>query len=374
MKKWFQVYKAQTSLFSIRRLMQIFSCLIVLFIGLKFYLFVTQLEAGIIPSFERPPGVEAFLPISALVSLKHLLYTGEINTIHPSALVIFLIICMTALIVKKGFCSWICPIGLLSDLLAKLNRLVFKIKIVLPFSADLLLRTIKYGLAGFFVWTIFFKMPIQSIEQFIQSPYNRFADIKMLHFFTYISDTALIVIFVLFILSLVIPYFWCRYLCPYGAVLGVVSFLSIGKIKRNPSHCTNCGKCETKCPGLIKIRQKEHIHSSECTACMTCVQTCPEKKAIDFSIYPGNIQLGQTATALILVLMFFMGIFMAKVSGKWQNQITKPAYLRYVIQSTMPMDSTGQIDPEKMEKMMRAMKNIQAQRTQMNQSVKEKGD
>lgn len=372
MKKRFKVYKAQTSLFSIRRLMQLFSCLIVIFIGVKFYLFVIQLEAGILPKFERPPGVEAFLPISALVSLKHFLYTGEINTIHPSALVIFLIICITALIVKRGFCSWVCPIGLLSDLLAKLNHLAFKAKIVLPFSADLFLRTIKYGLAGFFVWNIFYKMPIQSIEQFIQSPYNRFADIKMLHFFTHISDTALFIILVLFIFSLAVPYFWCRYLCPYGAVLGVFSFLSIGKIKRNPSHCTNCGNCEKKCPGLIKIRQKEHIHSSECTACMTCVTNCLEKQAIRFSIYPAKIQIGQSALALILVGIFFTGISVAKASGKWQNKITKPAYLRYVIQSSMPWNSTDQIDPEKMEKMMRAMKKIQAQRIQMHKPVKER--
>jgi len=372
MKKWFQVYKAHTSIFSIRRLMQIFSCLIVLFIGVKFYLFVTQLEAGILPEFERPPGVEAFLPISALVSLKHLLYTGEINTIHPSALVIFLIICMTALIVKKGFCSWVCPIGLLSDLFAKLNHLAFKTKIVLPFSADLFLRTIKYGLAGFFVWNIFYKMPIQSIEQFIQSPYNKFADIKMLHFFTHISDTALIVILLLFLFSFAVPYFWCRYLCPYGAVLGVFSFLSLGKIKRNPSHCTNCGKCEKKCPGLIKIRRKEHIHSSECTACMTCVTNCPEKQAISFSIYPAKIQIGQSALALILVGIFFTGISVAKASDKWQNKITKPAYLRYVIQNSMPWNLTDQIDPEKMEKMMRAIKKIQAQRIQVNKPVKGK--
>lgn len=372
MKKWFEIYKMTPSFFSIRRMVQLLSCSIVVFIGIQFYTFVAQLENGIIPNFERPPGVEAFLPISALVSLKHFFVTGKINTIHPSALVIFSIICMTALIVKKGFCSWVCPIGLFSDILAKLNGVSFKNKLILPIWADVLLRSIKYGLAGFFVWSIFYKMPIQSIEQFIQSPYNQFADIKMLHFFTHISNTALTVILVLFLLSFVIPYFWCRYLCPYGAVLGVVSFLSIGKIKRDPFNCSNCGRCEKKCPSLIRIREKESIHSSECTACMTCVNTCPEKQTLGFSLSFGNIQLGQTAIALILVLMFFMGISMAKASGNWQNEISKPAYLRYVMQSTLPWNSNGQVDPEKMEKMMKAMKNLQNQRPQMMQSFKEK--
>lgn len=358
-------------IFSIRRLTQLLSCIIVIIIGFKFYTFVAQLESGILPSFERPPGVEAFLPISALISLKHFFITGKINTIHPSGMVIFSIICLTALILKKGFCSWVCPIGLLSDIFAKLNGLSFKHKVVLPTWADVLLRSIKYTLAGFFIWSIFYKMSIQSIEMFIQSPYNQFADIKMLHFFTHISNTALIVILVLFLLSFVIPYFWCRYLCPYGAVLGVFSFLSVGKIKRNPSNCTHCGRCEKKCPSLIKIMEKESIHSSECTACMTCVTVCPEQQTLGFSVSPGNIQLGQTAIALILVLMFFIGISMAKASGNWQNEITKPAYLRYVIQQNLPWNSNGQVDPEKMEKMMRAMNNLQTQRPQMMQSFKE---
>ena len=357
---------------SMRRLLQLVFCIIVLAIGIQFYLFVSQLETGMIPGFERPPGVEAFLPISALVSLRHFFISGKINSIHPSALVIFLIICMTAVILKKGFCSWVCPIGLLSDFLSELNTVLFKNKVVFPTPVDWVLRCIKYGLAGFFVWSIFYKMPIQSIEQFIQSPYNRFADVKMLYFFTDMSNTALTVILVLFLLSFAVPYFWCRYLCPYGAVLGTLSFLSIGKIKRNPSNCTNCGRCEKKCPSLIKIRQKKTIHSSECTACMTCIKNCPEEQAIGFSITTGNIQLGQTAVALILVLIFSMGISTAKASGKWHNEITKSEYLRYVMQSKMSWNSTGQVDPEKMAKMMKAMKNIQAQRTQMTPSPQKK--
>ncbi|MCP3875128.1 MAG: 4Fe-4S binding protein [Desulfobacteraceae bacterium] len=367
MEKIFQKFNRPGSLSSLRRVVQILFCVIVISIGIKFYLFVSQLEIGLMPDFERPPGVEAFLPISALVSLKHMLFTGKINGIHPSALVIFLIVCLTALVVKKGFCSWICPLSLFSDILAKWHAIVFKKKLKLPFWVDLLLRSIKYILAVFFIWNIYYKMPINSIEQFILSPYNQFADIKMLKFFTDISNTALIVILVLCFLSFSIPYFWCRYLCPYGAVIGVLSFLSIGKIKRNSSHCIDCGKCEKNCPGLIKIRQKETIHSSECTACMTCVKNCPEKQSIGFFVFWGKMRIGQPTMALILILIFFGGISLAKVSDNWQNKITKPEYLRYVIQKDMPWGQNGQIDPKKMEKMMEIMKNIQAQRAQRTQ-------
>ncbi|MBU8849082.1 MAG: 4Fe-4S binding protein [Desulfobacterales bacterium] len=314
-----------------------------------------------LPGFERPPGVEAFLPISALVSLKHFLFTGTINPIHPSALVVFLIICITALIAKKGFCSWICPFGLLSEFLSKLHLCIFKKRLSIPLWMDLLLRSLKYMIAGFFIWSIFYKMPISSIEQFIQSPYNRFADIKMLKFFTQISSTALTIILVLFILSIIIQNFWCRYLCPYGALLGWISFLSVGKITRNPSFCVECGRCEKKCPGLIKIRQKHQINSSECMACMKCINNCPEKNAIGFSLFSGRLPINQPTLALILVLVFTVGITMAKISGNWQNKISKIEYLRYGIQSRMPWNSNEQIDPRKMEKMIEMMKKMQAQ-------------
>jgi len=371
MKKKFQEYKGLGSHLSLRMLVQIIFCLVIVSTGIKFYFFVSQLETGIIPDFERPPGVEAFLPISALVSLKHLLLTGTINSVHPSALVLFLIICLTAFIVKKGFCSWVCPLGLLSDYLAKLHFNIFKKNIGLPVPVDLLLRSIKYVLAGFFIWNIFYKMPLNSIEQFIQSPYNRFADIKMLMFFINISNTSLIVILVLIFLSFIIPYFWCRYLCPYGAILGILSFFSIGKIKRNPSYCIDCGICEKNCPGLIKIRQKELIHSSECTACMSCIKNCPEKRSIGFFIFSDKIQVGQLTIALVMILIFVVGISIAKISGKWQNKTSKTQYRGYIVQNSMPWNKNGRIDPEMMEKMIKRMKNIQARKTQLDSQRKD---
>jgi polyferredoxin len=220
------------SFLSVRRWFQLIFLGITLAIGIQFTWFVFHLEKGIVPDVNRPPGVEAFLPISALVSLKHTLSTWTINDIHPSGLVIFLIVCATALVVKKGVCSWACPFGLMSDILAKIHTRLFHRALALPKWIDTPLRSLKYLLAGFFIYYIFYKMPLPVIEQFIHSPYNRFADIQMLAFFTDISPLALKVMLGLVLLSFVIPYFWCRYLCPYGAVLSVLGFFSIGRIQR----------------------------------------------------------------------------------------------------------------------------------------------
>lgn len=352
------------SFFSARRWFQLIFLGITLAIGIQFTWFVVYLEKGIVPDFNRPPGVEAFLPISALVSLKHTLSTWTINDIHPSGLVIFLIVCATALVVKKGVCSWVCPFGLFSDILAKVHFRLFHRTLALPQSIDTLLRSLKYLLAGFFVYYIFYKMPLPAIEQFIHSPYNRFADIQMLAFFTDISPLALQVMIGLFALSFVIPYFWCRYLCPYGAVLSVLGFFSIGSIQRDPDLCTRCGACEKHCPGKIQIRQKQQIRSPECSACLSCVAACPEKNAIRFVLPPVRSSFRHALPGMVIAVLFAAGIAAARVSGNWHNSIPKEAYLAHVNRSpSVQIGGHPEIDVEKMKKMIQAMKARRAQTT-----------
>ena len=352
---------------SIRRRIQILFLIITLFVGTMFYQFVAQLESGAVPTITRPPGVEAFLPISALVSFKHLLLTREINDVHPSALVLFLIICTTALVAKKSFCSWICPVGLLSDGLATLHNFLFKKFLKLPKWVDIPLRSIKYVIAGFFIWSIFFNMPANALEQFIQSPYNTFADIKMLKLFTEISSTSLWVITALVVLSILIRNFWCRYLCPYGAILGVLGRFSLGSIRRNESNCIRCGKCEAVCPGNISILKKITIHSLECSACQRCVETCPSKDAIGFSLFSGKTPLNQKKMALILLLLFIVGISTARLTGHWHNKVPMKAYKEYVLPSPvsrMPL-SSSKISPEKRERMIKRMRALQAAQSEV---------
>lgn len=350
------------SFISIRRGIQTLFFSITVILGVQFYLFVAQLGSGAVPTLERPPGVEAFLPISALVSLKYFLTTGIFNMVHPSGLVLFSIICATAFLIKKGFCSWVCPIGLVSECLARLQAYLFPRPLRLTGWVDLPLRGIKYVLAGFFVWTIFFAMPTASVGRFIHSPYNTFADIEMLKFFTHISLMPFGVIVALLILSLLINHFWCRYLCPYGAVLGVISLLSTGRIDRDEQHCIHCGRCETVCPGQISIMDKVQINSLECSACLSCVAVCPQKNAIGFTFFSGKIPMNQKRIAVVIVALFTLGIATAKGTGHWQNAVPIQAYQQHVPGTRMPGTvpshmGPGKMDPKKIEKMIRRMQS-----------------
>ena len=109
-----------------RKIVQYLFLAVTLLIGVQFSIFVSQLEKGILPTMTRPPGIEAFLPISSLISFKYWLLSGIFNPIHPSGLIIFLVILSTAILLKRGFCSWVCPIGLLTEYLNRLHRFIFR--------------------------------------------------------------------------------------------------------------------------------------------------------------------------------------------------------------------------------------------------------
>ena len=139
----------------------------ILAIGIQFGLFVHHFTSGgTTPFYPRPPGVEGFLPIGALASTKHWLMTGEINPLHPAAMVLFVSFVVMSLLAKKSFCSWLCPVGTLSELLWKLGRVLFGENFHLWRWLDVLLRGLKYALLFFFTKLLLFDMPQQGLAGF----------------------------------------------------------------------------------------------------------------------------------------------------------------------------------------------------------------
>lgn len=305
-------------------------------IGIQFYFWYQHLKSGGI-EISRPAGVDGFLPLSALIGLKYWLTTGIFNKIHPAALVVLLAVLAMSLIFKKSFCSFICPVGLISEWFWKLGRNLFGRKFIAPFGwrppkwIDYPLRSIKYLLLAFFMNAILIAMDSTALGAFINSPYNKIADIKMLLFFTELSSFALGVILLLGVASLFIANFWCRYLCPYGALLGVISFLSPVKVRRVKATCTNCLACTRVCPAMITVHKAGRVRSDECTACMECVKACPvadtlypEIVGIKKKLTPRTVALG----ALGIFLAFYIG---ALLSGYWNNNVSVQEY-RYHIE------------------------------------------
>lgn len=303
-----------------------------IWIGIEFYQFANYLQSGGAVAFHnRPPGVDGFLPISSLMSFYLFLRTGEIHPAHPAGLFIFLAIVLMSLVFGKSFCSWLCPIGYISELIGdfgeKIIYKIFRKKIHLPRFIDYPLRSLKYLLLGFFVYAIFFLMTIVSVKAFLDSPYNQVADLKMYYFFADISRFALIVIGSLILLSVFIKNFWCRFLCPYGALLGLISFLSPNKIKRNPLSCIDCGLCNKACPSNIKIDKVKTVISDECTSCLNCIDACPVADTLYVSSLITKKKQSKKKIAIAIVLIFMAVTGIGMLTGHWQNDITRNEYL-----------------------------------------------
>jgi len=300
-----------------------------IFLGVQFALFVRFYESGGVgPYYARPPGVEGFLPIGALASLKAWLTSGYFDRVHPAALVLFLTFLAMALLARKSFCSWLCPVGTLEEGLWKLGR---KLPIG-PFRIwnwlDFLLRFAKYALLLFFAKLILLDMPAQVLRGFLDSPYWKIADVRMLHFFTDLSLTSLMVILVLAVLSVVYQNFWCRYLCPYGALLGLLSWISPLQISRQQASCTSCGHCSHVCPSRLPVARKTKIRSVECTGCLTCVSNCPEPEALQINIW--NRPIPDWGFALLVVVLFSGGVVLGMATGHWETSLRHIDFLRLI--------------------------------------------
>jgi polyferredoxin len=299
-----------------------------LYLGVALYRFVLYFRSDGVSAFiARPDGVEAFLPISALVSLKGWISSGTINSIHPAALVVFLTALLVSLLLKRAFCSWICPVALVSELFWKIGCRLFGRNFRLSPWLDWLLRPVKYLLLFFFLFSIMVTMSAASVNSFILSDYNKTADVKMLDFFLHLTGPPLAVILILLLLSLVFRNPFCRFLCPYGALLGLLSRLSPVKVQRTESACIHCGGCNKACPSHLDVMHLERVVSCECIGCLRCVSSCPEPAALQLRLKGGQRVSGMLFAALI-VAIFVGGSIVGRVTGHWHSSIARSEYRR----------------------------------------------
>lgn len=316
---------------TIRTAVQWFFLVWVVGIGIRFGLFINSVESGAAaPPVFRPPGVEGFLPIGALTSLKYWLVSGKIDPVHPAALVIFLTILLMSLLAKKSFCSWLCPVGTLSELAHKLGFKMFGRNLRVWRWLDFGLRGIKYLLLLVFVKLILLDMPTEALSGFLDAPYWAVSDVKMLHFFTHMSLTTIVVLALLTTLSLFYKMFWCRYLCPYGALLGLVSLISPFKIRRNEAGCTGCKRCSAACPSQLEVHSSIAVSSPECTGCLTCVDSCPEQNVLVMQPVFWKRLLPVWVFPTVVVLLYMTGIGAGMVSGHWQTSLSYSDYQRLI--------------------------------------------
>jgi len=302
-------------------------------IGLQFYLFVRWAESGgQTPAVSRPAGVEGWLPIEGMMQFKYTILTGHFPVLHPAAFFLFTAFALSSLLFRKAFCSWLCPVGSVSEYLWKLGRGTFGRNFIFPKWLDYPLRALKYLLLSFFVYAVAM-MSASAISDFVASPYGIVVDVRMLNFFRFIGTTTAIVLSGFVLASLFVRNFWCRYLCPYGALMGLISLFSPLRISRNESACIDCAKCAKACPSVLPVDKLIQIRSAECTGCLECVAVCPAQDALSLNLIGSTgarHRLPAWQLAAGIGIIFFGLVGYAKLNDHWQTHLPQQVFLKLV--------------------------------------------
>jgi len=319
-KAWYRKQWKRKPVQLTRYAVQTIFLMFLLFVGIRFYQFYLHFATnGKTSLIERPSAVEGFLPISGLVAFKNWIGGGGFDVIHPAGLVLLTFIVGSGILFRKSFCSWICPVGTVSEWISLLGKKLFKRNFEVPTLLAWLLTPIKYLLLLFFL-SMVLQMSVYDAQSFLLSDYNKISDVKMLQFFLNIGGAGLTVLIVLFVLSLFYKNIWCRFLCPYGALIGLGSILRITKVRRNEESCTNCEMCTKACPQRIKVHTKKAVSSLNCTACMSCVEACPIKDTLNMTVV--NKKVNKWYIPVGFLVLFFLVIGVAKMTGHWDTVLT----------------------------------------------------
>ncbi|MCX6221013.1 MAG: 4Fe-4S binding protein [Bacteroidia bacterium] len=307
------------------------------------------LVIALIPRFNTNfiPDFEAYCPFGGIQALGSYLLNQALSCTMTSAQIAMGIIMILAVFVfSKLFCAYICPVGTISEWLFKLGDKL-NVNITIKGVADKALRSLKYILL--FI-TVFFTF--KSNELFCKKfdPYYAITtgfsiDVVVLY--------ASIAIVLVILGSVFIRLFWCKYICPLGAIsnifkytgffllvlVGYVLLLKLGlnihyawplaiaciggyaieltgfatktfpllKITRNENSCIDCQLCSLKCPQAIDVASMKVVREADCNLCVECISVCPVKDTLQINNKPSFRWIPAIATVVLVVAGIFIG-------------------------------------------------------------------
>lgn len=175
----------------------------------------------------------------------------------------------------RFFCGFICSFGAMQDLLWFFGKRI-PFRPVISQKGDRVLKLLKYGVLLFIVFGVWvFTIPGDTVWSpwtvfgMYTSPVKGFSSELM---FLSIGGALLLVII---IGSLFVERFFCKYLCPLGALFALASRFRIFKLKRDSSQCSGrCRVCTRKCSMSIPLYKYDSVNSGECINCMKCSSVC----------------------------------------------------------------------------------------------------
>ena len=233
------------------------------------------------------PFTNGFLRSSPLIMVTNVLITHTFSQrFFPAVLLLFL-----TLFMGRFFCGWICPVGTVSDLIPKTKR---RLSSFYRVKYYFLIFLIVLSILGFQLLVI-------------SDPLVIFT--RSLTFVTHQRIPMLLIFIVILVIGLG-ERFWCRVICPLGALLGVFSIMRVLNLHVQ-ENCTRCNLCGRVCP--TDAIQNYNVKKTECTFCFECVDKCPQnaiivtrkrpakKKAVTTESRRAFLKAGAAAGAAVLL-------------------------------------------------------------------------
>ncbi len=263
------------------------------------------------------PSIHALCPYGGLESMLTLVTVGTfLKRIVIGTFILFGSTVLLAIFMRRSFCGQICAFGGLQEFFGKIGNRLFKKRPVMPQKLDRVLRYLKYV-----VLAVTAAMAWITGELWI-TPYDPFNALGHLADFNELLTSYLVGFIVLVITllgSIVYDRFFCKYLCPAGALYGLIGKASPYAVRVEEDACIHCGKCSRACPMNIDVMNAKNgkVTSAECINCNECVNVCPVQGAIHTG-YSKKFRIHPIVATILALALFFVPMGIAAATGSMQ--------------------------------------------------------
>lgn len=249
------------------------------------------------------------MAFSEIKSVYQMILKGNFNFVQafPGLFQLVTILFMTILL-GRFFCGWACAFGAYNDLIHEISKNVFKIKFKVNEELDFVLKYLKYLILLIimvFAWTL--KSSI--LGSF--SPWEAFAQITDISLVLSDFTVGLLLLLLITIGAMFVERFFCRYLCPLGAIFTIISKISIFKIRKPNDKCGKCRICTNNCSMGIPLYNINSVRGGECINCLKCTEVCPRKNTTA-NIVGSDVNSGLASSAAIAA---FAGMYVLNSSA-----------------------------------------------------------
>jgi polyferredoxin len=229
--------------------------------------------------------IDALCPFGGVETLWAWITTGAfVPKTHPSNFVLLIGLLLATLASGAAFCGWICPFGTLQDALTWLRERVRLPAINVPEKLD---RWMRYGRYVTLALILYMTVSTAKLWFADYDPYRTIFGLGWIFEFNAVEQwPAYTIALAILATSFFIPRFWCKYTCPLGGALSLLSHVSLLRIRRTESACKGCALCARPCPVGIAVEKANPLVSTNCIGCLACVETCPRHGALEVAFMP----------------------------------------------------------------------------------------